>query len=147
MSKCRLPEPRDIFPRRERPTCTTGFADLAAKFRLSSEVLPGERNSQTDWRRRQSRANYSPLRTRKNTGKTPLSRQFREPSSPGTAHPSRSYNQDMDGGISSEQGITGLASAASRFSGTTTQRGSCDLGVLALWLGSQSCRESPVRNG
>ena len=75
-----------------------------------------ERNSQTDWRRRQSRANYSPLRTRKNTGKTPLSRQFREPSSPGTVHPSRSYNQDMDGGISSEQGITGLASAASRFS-------------------------------
>src|SRR5260370_30064818 len=24
--------------------------------------------------------------------------------------------------------------------GTTTQRGSCDLGPLALWLGSESCR-------
>jgi hypothetical protein len=26
--------------------------------------------------------------------------------------------------------------------GTTTQRGSCDLGVLALWLGSALCRGS-----
>ena len=27
--------------------------------------------------------------------------------------------------------------------GTTTQRGSCHLGMLALWFGSESCREFP----
>jgi hypothetical protein len=101
--------------REEIPSSPLEFFLLFSLFSKNS-IVPGERNSQTDWRRRQSRANYSPLRTRKNTGKTPLSRQFRGPSSPGTAHPSGSYNQDMDGGISSEQGITGIASAASRFS-------------------------------
>ena len=40
--------------RRERPTCRATFADLAAKSSLSSGVLLGERNSQTDWRRSQS---------------------------------------------------------------------------------------------
>src|SRR2546421_10305160 len=27
--------------------------------------------------------------------------------------------------------------------GTTTHRGSCDSGMLALWFGSESCREFP----
>jgi hypothetical protein len=33
------------------------------------------------------------------------------------------------------------------FVGTTAQRVSFELGVLALWLGSECCRESPIRNG
>jgi hypothetical protein len=31
--------------------------------------------------------------------------------------------------------------------GTTTQRGGCDLGLLALWLRSESCREFAIRSG